>query len=489
MVRRRLRLYPYHTLLVIPFIVLFLYAQNLEQARPQMTYRTLLLGLAVTATFFGLFYLYFRDRLRTGVFVSIVLFMLFQYGVVYDTLEELYFSGKWPFRNIHRYLIAAYLLLLSAVALYMKRSKRDFFRLNYFLNFLILLLIGFNLIRLNLHAPLKRDSKGIKAGFSLDFSGTAKPNFYYIVLDGYASDGVLKEHYQFDNHVFTDFLKKNGFGIADSAFANYYFTAQSLAATLNLNYLSKDCPVNDQLRQNAVFSVMKDNGYRIYNLRSGYAVTSNFVKSDSTILIDGPNEFEKSILRYTILRLDDLVGYYAHKRLKSQLEKMHEMANLRISPRFCFMHFVAPHPPYVFDRKGKIRTKHTFAENSWEPPAFYVDQLVYMNRKITVLIQEIVRKDPKAVIVLQSDHGPWITSGGTEEVFNARAGILYAFRSEGLKLPRVTSAVNTFRFLFNQRLNCSLDTLPDKYAGKEELMSDPILLKKARRAVVPESRQ
>ena len=71
MKRVRLKLYSYHTFLVVPFIVLFLYGHNLDQARFAMTWRTLLIGLAGTGLFFALFYPVFRNRLKTGVYTTL----------------------------------------------------------------------------------------------------------------------------------------------------------------------------------------------------------------------------------------------------------------------------------------------------------------------------------------------------------------------------------------------------------------------------------
>ena len=212
---------------------------------------------------------------------------------------------------------------------------------------------------------------------------------------------------------------------------------------------------------------------------TGYAVTSTFTHADSTIQIDAPKEFEKGILKHTILRLDDLFGLFAHQRLSSQFKKMYEFIKIKHTPKFCFMHFVAPHPPFIFDREGKIRAKHQFAEHSWEPKELYTDQLVYVNKQIKKLVESIVKSNPNTVVIIQSDHGPWITENNSDNVFEARPKILYAYRlGNNVKIPSHTSSVNTFRYLFNNLFNTQFDTLEDVYAGKQRLMSDPVFSKK-----------
>jgi hypothetical protein len=482
MIKKRLKLYPYHTFLVIPFIVLFLYVHNLGQTRPFMTFRTLWIGACVTVVFFLLFYLLFKNRLKTGVFVTFLLFAFFQYGVLYEFIEALYYKGFWPLKNVHRYLILLYLLTFFGLGWFFKKTKYDFIRINYFLNFLVFLLIAFNLAKINfMHLPYIKDPAENKAlEEKIIFRNKANaPDIYYIILDGYASNLTLDKYYNFKNDVFTNTLKKMHFSFCDSAFSNYYFTSQSLSTTLNMNYPDEPDNNDERLYDNLLFKTLKENNYKIYHLYSGYAVTSDFLNKDSTIYIAGPKEFEKSLLRYTILRLDDLFGLFAYQRLTSQFKKMFELVKIKSTPKFCFMHFVAPHPPYIFTKDGKMRAKQQSAENAWESKDFYVEQLIYVNKQITKLVTEILRVNPKAAIVIQSDHGPWLSRKTREEVFDARSKILYAYYTNPqIEIPNKTSSVNTFRYLFNGLFDAQLPILPDRYAGKNILLNDPILTKK-----------
>jgi hypothetical protein len=211
-------------------------------------------------------------------------------------------------------------------------------------------------------------------------------------------------------------------------------------------------------------------------------VSAFFELANKTVYIDGPNEFEKSLLKYTILRLDDLIGLFAHQRLSSQFAKAPQLITDSATPKLCFIHIVAPHPPYIFDRNGNMRTKHQFAEHSWEPKEYYVDQLIYVNNQIDALLTQLISVNKNAVVVIESDHGPWISAPTRKDVFEARSQILYSYYApQNIKIPQRTSSVNTFRYLLNGLFGCKLDTLPDLYAGKADLLNDPILLKKASR--------
>lgn len=483
MFKKGLKLYSYHTFLVVPFIVLFLYSHNYGQAQPYMTYRTLWIGFILTSVLFGLSYLIFKNRLKTGVFVTFLLFLLFQYGVIYELFEDMYYAGNWPFKNIHRYLLVTYLILIVVALWLTNKTKHDFIKVNYFLNFLLLMLIVFNLIAINFRTYSTKLLGSLKSADSssvIKFNNSkGKPDIYYIVLDGYAGNSVLEKYYNFDNSEFSEQLKQLNFSICDSAFSNYYYTSLSMAATLNMRYLDTLSNINEMIKDNLLFKTLKANNYRTYHMLTGYAVTSTFTHADSTIQIDAPKEFEKGILKHTILRLDDLFGLFAHQRLSSQFKKMYEFIKIKHTPKFCFMHFVAPHPPFIFDREGKIRAKHQFAEHSWEPKELYIDQLVYVNKQINKLVESIVKSNPNTLVIIQSDHGPWITENNSDNVFEARSKILYAYRlGNNVKIPSHTSSVNTFRYLFNNLFNTQFDTLEDVYAGKQRLMSDPVFSKK-----------
>lgn len=484
MIRLKFKLYPFHTFLFILFIVLFMCAHNPGQTKAYMTYRTLMLGTGFSLALYGLLYLFFKSRLKAGVVATFILFSLFQYGVIYEFLEWLYYRGQWPFKNIHRYLVVLYLAIYALVLWKIKRTRHDFIKINYFLNGLIILLLLYNFTRIcfagySAGESFLGDTAGAKEEIHFR-TQDPRPDMYYIILDGYAGNRVLSKYFNFGNTEFITGLKEQGFRFSDSAYSNYYYTSTSLASTLNFEYSTGTASDVSRIRNNRLFRVLKQNGYNIWHMKSGYAVTSFFSLADKTIWIGGPNEFEKNLFKYTILRLDDLLGFFAYQRLRSQFSNMKEMIAPAGSPKFCFLHFVAPHPPYILDRNGRLRAKHQFAEHSWEPKTFYIDQLIYVNKQIQNFISQLVAVNPKAVVIVQSDHGPWINAKTAEDVFEARSQILYAYRlPANLGLPSRTSSVNTFRYVLNGLFNCGLDTLPDRQAGKKTLMEDPILLNKA----------
>jgi len=57
------------------------------------------------------------------------------------------------------------------------------------------------------------------------------------VLDRYANVGTLAEVYGFDNSGFLNQLGAEGFYVANESCANYVRTSESLASSLNMEYI------------------------------------------------------------------------------------------------------------------------------------------------------------------------------------------------------------------------------------------------------------
>jgi hypothetical protein len=468
-------------------MAVFLYAQNYELVELHMIYRTLIYGFIVSCGIYAITYFFIKEKTKTGIITSIMILTLFNYGVIYDFAESMYYKELWPFKSIHRYLLVLLFFVMITLIFLIKNKIKIGQRINYFLNLLVIFLLCFNTIKIVFLKTYHSNTliSSINNTNEIRYKTNKKlPSIYYMILDGYANEHILSKYYHFNNEPFINFLKQKHFYVADSSFSNYYFTSTSLSATLNMAYHNDTLePKFDKLRNNKVFSELKRYGYKTYRLQSGYAVTSGLTEIDSVITIKAPNEFERSILKYTICRLDDIFGFIPYIRLKSQIKKLDDIELLaNVSPKFVFIHIVAPHPPFVFNEKGERTFSKKDNDNSWEPKEKYIAQLSYINTIAKSFIQNITVKDPKAIFILQSDHGPYITSKNTEDVFKARSMILNAIKYPDTfhykSLYRGISSVNTFRSVFNLYIDSSYHLIPDLTAGRKDLEASPVFKSK-----------
>jgi hypothetical protein len=134
------------------------------------------------------------------------------------------------------------------------------------------------------------------------------------------------------------------------------------------------------------------------------------------------------------------------------------------APKFVFIHIVAPHPPYVFNQDGSFNLRQPTGYTSWEPRKDYLEQLIYVNKVVEKFVAKIT-SNPKRmpIVVLQSDHGPWIKDASELNVFAARRGILNAYlvpKDWRSSFESNTDPVNSFRIILNKLFNADFDCLP-----------------------------
>jgi hypothetical protein len=461
---------PVHAFLIGFYFISFIFVQNIRQVVFPMTYRSILVDLCVTALIFGISYIFYRSSRKAGIFTTLLILGFFIYGSIYNGLESLFYKGYWPFSHIHRFLIFSYFLFYLGLYIFLYRSPRPHFKVNYLVNIFVLTLLianySFLIVRKKNHYsasvisnPYIKEThladSAIKAG--------SRPDVYYIILDGYASENTLKKFYDDKNPILFTYLRSKGFFVTDSSCANYPSTNPSLSSSLNMEYLN-DRSSDNLIRQNRVSYIFKKAGYRNVNIESGYAVSEKLEFTDKTISITAPNEFENRLIELTVLRLDDILGFTNYLRVKSELNNLNQVADER-GPKFSFIHIVCPHPPYVVDENGKRKFRNSLSDNSWEPRKDYKGQLQYVSKRIMKFLDGILQKPGnKPIIILQGDHGSWISDKDPLNVYNARIGILNAYyvpESYKSKLYNSISPVNSFRFLFSELFHLNYPLLPD----------------------------
>jgi len=313
------------------------------------------------------------------------------------------------------------------------------------------------------------------------------PDIYYIILDGYGRKDVLQKQYHYDNSAFVNYLHRKGFYIADKSRSNYPYTFLSLASSLNMRYLDalNDSPDQEadgtqMILHNQVIRLLKAEGYTIIHLNSGWVVTGiDQPEADKNYSYKSLNEFSILIVKTSLLGLYYTDKAYAGTQRDVILYNLGKLRDIppKTEPTFTFAHFVCPHPPFVFDRKGKLPKRDTRIrrlEADWLPAERYVDQLVYISSEIQKVIDHIIKQsDIPPIIIVQSDHGPacpGMVEHPSKDIIWQRTTILNAYyvsnRIKQHLYPSI-SPVNSFRVILNDLFDYKLPLLPDKnyYAG------------------------
>ncbi|MBF8293453.1 MAG: NADH-ubiquinone oxidoreductase chain 6, partial [Steroidobacteraceae bacterium] len=315
------------------------------------------------------------------------------------------------------------------------------------------------------------------------------PDIYYIILDGYARADTLAKYYDYDNGPFLDGLRARGFQVSQASHSNYYWTFLSLASSLNFEYMQPMLGVAqdpESTDRNATYQLLRDNraaaflrarGYRFAQLQSTWGGTGTNPFADDFIPCHSglfESEYLRAIADASWLRAlnarasMDVANCHLHN-----LETLADLAR-RPGPKFVFAHFVPPHHPYLFDREGHVLRRANlsdqfeFQKKLWEQREPYRDQLIYMNDRITAVVDRLLAESGRPpIIILQSDHGPNLRTGlPLPEQRRIRMSNFAAFHLPGAPtglMPDDETPVNQFRRIFNHYFSAGLPLLPDRY--------------------------
>lgn len=471
-----------HPLLLAAYPVLALLSHNIEEVQTKVAWRPLLISIAIAMILFVLLRLVFRSKHSAGLATSVILLLFFSYGHVYEIFEGQKFLGLTLGR--HRYLVICYLLLLVGSLVWISLKQNNLHRLTSFLNLITALALIFPLAQIGsfeydiLRSQAeKKEISSQKRIYNLNTTDDLR-DIYYIILDGYARDDILKKYYQYENRPFLERLAQMGFTVAHCSQSNYAQTQLSLASSLNFSYLetlgdefkagnSSRIGMSDLIQDSATRQIFEELGYQIIAFDTGYDPT-RWKDVDlylSPQVAQDIDDFEDMFIRTTAARLvtegvsflDIPPDWEKRDQLHRErilftlenLSKIHEITG----PKFVFAHIISPHWPHVFGPNGEPVHEHNDSVTG------YRNQVEFINRQIEPILETIISKSSKPpIIVIQGDHGSVVESP------QQRMSILNAYylpERQQQALYESISPVNTFPVIFNLYFNGNFDLLED----------------------------
>ncbi|OGC08527.1 hypothetical protein A2230_08430 [candidate division WOR-1 bacterium RIFOXYA2_FULL_36_21] len=497
-------------IIIYPFVfavypVLFLFFNNLGELGFFDVFPKLLFFIFIYFLLWVVLFIVLRNLNLASVISSVLFLWIFLYGsfcflfsnllIEYIFIRERFLLAFWVFVLV---------CLFVALMIYFRRNKQ-LEKINYFFNvvaFVLVLGLVFNFLSYKLNNIHKRVDvnalKSVKKMNSLGFifsEKSKKRDVYYIILDAYSSDSVLKGLFGYDNSSFTNSLKKRGFYVADKSFSNYAFTLASLSSSLNMTYLdfvgrimgqeSNDISYLQEMMKNAVVEkTFAQNGYEIINIGSWWKATSSTPSTASfmdKILLD---EFNMLLLESSIFHPFSIQITFPVLRCRviDQFKEIEEVSNNK-NPTFVFAHILSPHPPFIFNSNGsKLKLPKGVA--GWFDHSLYVPQLRFINKKVMQLVDSLLSKSKvKPIIIIQGDHGAGYLfeqdiKNKPTDIRNKPKHMGKLFSDANLKgqmrilnayyLPDVEfvntsiSPVNTFRLIFNWYFGGNFQILEDK---------------------------
>lgn len=490
--------FPVHPFLVALYPIAALLASNAAQVGVAAGVRAALISMAVAAVLALGLSAIVRNRHRGAALASLALVAFYSYGHAYETLRAIEALSEWLGR--HRALIPAFGLVLAGGVFVILRVK-DAARMTRALNLTSLVLVAMPLLQIGLHqVRLRFQPEILESGRTelvaaeADLPATL-PDIYFIVLDAYTREDVLRSTFGVENAGFTSRLEELGFDVFECAASNYAQTELTLASTLNLNYLdglgrfeaeSRDrTPLLFLIRENAVRRFLEDIGYQVTALETGYAWSEwsdadSYLRPEQGSRLDVPlSAFEALLLDSTAARIATDARSVLPPALGGALEGPVEQHRLRVlfgldelevmadrpGPKFVFAHIVAPHRPYVLKPDDASPAARQAVPPEIQPSVIdgyvtgYRNQVLYLNdRMLPILERLIAESETPPVILLMGDHG------ADEAPEAERMAILHAvYLPEGLPgaSSEARSPVNAFRLVLRRVFGLDLPDLDD----------------------------
>lgn len=329
------------------------------------------------------------------------------------------------------------------------------------------------------------------------------PDIYYIIVDAYAGQSVLNEVYDFDNGPFIDSLRKRNFHVADASRSNYQWTEFSLASSLNMTQLvdlelerfKTRMPIRNMIANNSVVRVLAENGYKTIGFESG-KIDTECKQFDEYIRVgSGLNDYEDvvyhnslipGLIKYSRIPIQSAARRHGNRTQKT-LELIPTVVSPDSKPTFVFSHLLAPHPPFVHSELGgdvDLHGHYLLADGEQFTRCFdydaevyrnaYRNQVAFINKKLSELIDQIQSSDRESIVIIQGDHGPRLGFGakpGTivdkEDLYSryresySILNAIYVPKDLNPKFYSTMTPVNTFRLIFNELFAMNLELQDD----------------------------
>jgi len=463
------------------FPILFLFSQNSDVISLTDLVTTLIVTSIITFIGWAILSKVLKNQRKSGIIIVIMTILFFSYGHV---LESFVFEiDKASGGHKHLFLLSIYgiFFIITSVKIWRTKEKLDNVEK-------IVCGIGITLCILaissvdysNYNSVQNYDEKISNIGSTVE-----KRNIYYILFDGYSSSEILEEVYGHDNSQVVDFLKDEGFFIAENSYTNYPQTQLFLSALLNMEYInyladevgdkSKNFKVlGNKIYESKIITDFRDGGYGIYYLDTGFLAYPTKMKSDMNLCTY--NNYFNSQFQILILRMSMFNPIYHEffeedyrQRILCTFEEIPKIHEYSEKPVFVFAHIMVPHAPYIFGPNGEDMSSESFEmESSGKDKEGYLNQAKFAEKTIVELVKKIRASDKQAIIMIMSDSGSDSTldwNNPNDESIRERFGNFntYYFPDGGNEiLYDGMSPVNTFRKLLNFYFNEDYEILEDR---------------------------
>jgi len=444
-------------LIIFPFLLAFFPSWILIMKNyDELIFQDILISLAIVSVSIIIWIVIrkiIKNSNKAALITGVGVVFFFYFGYVQDALNGILVSNI-PV-NKTSILVPISIIIFIILTIYFIKSKNNFESIIKIANVVSITLILVVCVQ-----------------FIIPDASAEKPNVYHIILDEYTDNEILTKKFGYNNEKFLEFLNNNGFYMHDKLFSTFGGTVKELNVIFNMEYPKKLGWMSDDyesLNNNKVMSIFSNQNYSIIETNSMMR-WKNFSDVDTKLCYDTNfinSEFLDQVLGKSIIRyfLEKYQQDTRRDTVRCTFDVLNEITLKTDGPKYVFSHVYVPHPPFLFGPNGEnVIPDHREISGlqSWEDPQGYVNQLIYATNEITVVIKNIVKNDPNAIVIVQGDTGTLtgtdISKKTMKEIYQAHS-ILYAVRIPDVEDSDYMIPVNTYRVIFNNYFNMNYDYL------------------------------
>jgi hypothetical protein len=469
-------------LILLPlFFVFHGFTENYHAIPAWETVELFFVYLLTVLIVFFVVWLFYRNSFKAALFSFFLLSFNFFFGALQDLLKR-YFEDAFFAR--YSFLVPFFFCVLVALLMYLKKTKASLHRLAVYLNLLFGILILLDVITLAGKIMYRSKTNSVALKYNITCDNCIKPDIYFLVFDEFSSTTALKEAWNYDNSDLDTFLVKKGFRLLPNSKSNYNFTEFSIASMLNMEYLQIPdplaCTIKDYnkcfelIRSNQVCAMLNSMGYDIVNYsifdlqKNPSPIKEDFLPLKTKLITSQTflGRIKKDLLYHLLtgpfevkwLSKDLMFSTYRNNQKIIRMA-LADSASQTENPRFVYTHIQMPHPPFYFDKYGRVKTTQEVVKDN-NTISGYLSYLPKTNEVVKQVVNNILNHSKRPVaILLTSDHG---FREHQEKSFQFRnMSAIYLASGNYTGFHDSTTSINTFPALFNNLFKASLPLKKD----------------------------
>lgn len=438
--------YIIYPLLLCLIPVILSYAENQSEISNECFLKALIGISTIILSGFTILYFITRNLNISALLLSVNFFLLLYANYIFIGLFSKYKRTKKTYNITYSVSYIILCTILSISLYYLLKNfnlallNKIMFYISSGLIFFIVLDI-FNKANISITAIKEKSDET-----SLKKTDISYPDIYHIILDahsGFANPEICDEEFKVA-------LEERGFNIYKNFKSNYPQTHLSVPSMFNMDYIHNILKNQNTYppavtyplyAQNLVHDELEKMGYKT-SIFMNKLLQNIFTKNKLKINFHQDNQLKNILIFSSLIKSTFCLKSDDSSNNFEELINVFANSEITDSPQYKFVHTLAPHSPYYFDKDGKKRTYFELHDIK-----NYYEYMLYVDKSIIKLIDNIKSKMKKnSIIIIHSDHG--------REYSQSKWNVLLAvyFPEDKLKdaIPQNGSLVNLFKYLFNE---------------------------------------